>query len=220
MFKKWIEDIRVKTKNMDKAQKWEYIMAYYWYHILIAFIVLVIAGIAIYHVTWGNPERLFSLAIVNQRVDYDRDEKLAEEFSISSGIKSRNIMVDSDYLLSYGDIKLDDVQVKESLFEKFFLGWQAGALDAVIMPESFFNYCIGKDGEFTGLLEICPDLLNMGSEESFYKYNDVYTGIYIDKTKIFGDFITDNSDPVILVFIKDGSHLKECRKFIEYVLRD
>ncbi len=173
-----------------------------------------------YAVAWGNPERLFSLAIVNQRVNYGRDEKLAEEFSISSGIKTRNILVDSDYLLSYGDVELEDVAVKESLFEKFFLSWRAGALDAVIMPESFFDYCIGKDGEFTGLLEICPDLLDMGSEDCFYKYNDVYTGIYIDKTKLSGDFITDGSGPVILVFIKNGSHLKECRKFIEYVLGD
>lgn len=61
MFKKWIEDIRVKTKAMDRAQKKEYIMAYYWYHILIAFVLLVIAGIVIYHIVWGSREKLFHL---------------------------------------------------------------------------------------------------------------------------------------------------------------
>ncbi len=217
MFKKWIEDIRVKTKAMDRAQKKEYIMAYYWYHILIAFVLLVIAGIVIYHIVWGSREKLFSLAIVNQQIDYERDEKLSVQFAESIGVNSKEVFTDSDYLLSYGDVELDGV--KESSFEKFFLGWQAGVLDAVIMPESFFKYCIEKDGEFTGIEELCQDMGLESKEDAIYKYNGQSIGIYIEKTGIAGNFIFESTDPVILVFLKNSKHLKECREFAGFVLQ-
>lgn len=54
MLKKWIKDIRVKTKNMDRKETIEYIAAYYWYHILIAAVVLIIISIAVYHLAWGK----------------------------------------------------------------------------------------------------------------------------------------------------------------------
>ena len=32
--RKWIEDIRTKTKEMSREQTVEYVATYYWYHIL------------------------------------------------------------------------------------------------------------------------------------------------------------------------------------------
>lgn len=98
MLKKWIEDIRVKTKDMDRKGTVEYIAAYYWYHILIAAIVLFLIVLLIYHLAWGNRRKSFALAIVNQQINYERDEKLLNEFSESSDINSRKLSVDSDYL--------------------------------------------------------------------------------------------------------------------------
>jgi len=217
MVKKWIEDIRVKTKNMDKAQKAEYIITYYWYHILIVLILLVIAGITVYHVVWGSREKLFSLAIVNQQTDYERDSKISSQFAESAGISSKDVFTDSSYLLSYGGIEPDGI--KESSFEKFFFGWQAGALDAVIMPESFFKYCIENNGEFIKIEELAPDISSRNGKEFLYMYNGDFTGIYIEKTKIAGDFIFESTDPVILVFLKNSRHLKECREFIRFILQ-
>lgn len=222
MLKKWIKDIRVKTKNMDRKETIEYIAAYYWYHILIAAVVLIIISIAVYHLAWGKQKKLFTLAIVNQQIDYERDEKLLNQFAESSGINSRKLSVDSDYLFSYGDIELEGVN--ESSFEKFFLGWSSGFVDAAVIPESLYNYCIKQNGIFTDLEEIYPDILSEDSEErkqSLYMYNEKYTGIYIEKTKLAKDFIIDDKDPAILVFLgNDNLHVKQCRKFIEFVFAE
>jgi len=234
MFKKWIKDIKAKTKNMDRKQTAEYIMAYYWYHILIALCLLLILGVLVYHLAWGSQKKSFSLAIVNQATDYERDEKLLVQFAESSGIKERRLLFDSAYLFSYGDIKLEGVN--ETSYEKFFLGWQAGALDAAVMPESFYNYCIKKDGTFTEIEKLCPDIPeapgdgignnkeNTGKEKCFFQYNGKYTGIYIGETKLAGDFVIDPEDPPVLVFLEDqekGSrHLKECQEFVKFVLGD
>lgn len=225
MFKKWIEDIRVKTKNMDRKGTIEYIAAYYWYHILTAAIVLVLISITVYHLAWGRQKKSFTLAIVNQQIDYERDERLLNQFSESSGIKSRKLSVDSDYLFSYGDIKLEGVN--ENSFEKFFLGWSSGFIDAAVIPESLYRYCISQDGVFTGLEEICPDILQKDNEERerreacLYIDDGKYTGIYIEKTKFAKDFIIDSSDPAILVFLENNnSHMAQCRKFIKFVLAE
>ncbi len=222
MLKKWIEDIRVKTKDMDRKGTVEYIAAYYWYHILIAAIVLFLIVLLIYHLAWGNRRKSFALAIVNQQINYERDEKLLNEFSESSDINSRKLSVDSDYLFSYDDIKLEGVN--ESSFEKFFLGWQIGSIDAAIIPESLYNYCVRQDGEFTDLEKIYPKLLtgdNKERKESLYMQNGKYTGIYIEKTKLADDFIIDNKDPVMLVFLENNNrHITQCRKFIEFVFAE
>lgn len=170
----------------------------------------------------GKTKKLFTLAIVNQQIDYERDEKLLNQFAESSGINSRKLSVDSDYLFSYGDIELEGVN--ESSFEKFFLGWSSGFVDAAVIPESLYNYCIKQNGIFTDLEEIYPDILSEDIEErkqSLYMYNEKYTGIYIKKTKLAKDFIIDDKDPAILVFLgNDNLHVKQCRKFIEFVFAE
>lgn len=219
MFRKWVEDIRVKTKDMDKGQETEYILAYYWYHILIAFLLLGLLCLLIYHLAWGRQKKVFSLAIVNQEIDYDRDQKLLEQYAESSGISKRKLSVDSDYLLSYGNVKLKDV--KESSFEKFFLSWSVGGIDAAVMPMSFYQYCKEKDGEFVSLTELLPEE-TIASNNCFYEENNNYMGIYIEKTKLADDFRISEEDPFVLVFLRKGEKQKslyEYRRFLEYVLQ-
>lgn len=218
MFKKWIEDIRGKTENMGGRQKAEYVLAYYWYHILIAAVLCAIVALLVYHLAWGKQKAVFSLAIVNQEIDYARDERLLGQYAESSGISSRRISVDSDYLLSYDNVKLTGV--KESSFEKFFLSWSVGGIDAAIMPVSFYQYCKGKDGDFAGLEEILQEGM-AGRDGCVYQDNGKNMGIYIEETKLAGDFKMSDEDPVILVFLKSGSrHQEECRGFLEFVLEE
>ena len=56
-------------------------------------------------------------------------------------------------------------------------------------------------------------------EDAIYKYNGQSIGIYIEKTGIAGNFIFESTDPVILVFLKNSKHLKECREFAGFVLQ-
>lgn len=215
MLKNRIEDIRVKTRNMDKAQKREYIITYYWHYMLIAVIMAALAALIIYHFTWGNRRPLFSLAIINQETDYGRDEKIQDGFSKAYGIKSRDISVSSDYLLSYGNIH--PANANESMFERFFLSWNSGALDAVIMPESFFKYCIGKGGEFMEITDKWHSGADM--DQCLYKQGNASTGIYIDSTSLAGDFTSSSKDPLLLVFMKNSSHITECMDFVKFVTK-
>lgn len=191
MMKKWIADIREKTKDMSRSQKIEYIRNYYWYHILIGCILLGLSVLFIWHIGWGKKEEAFSCVIVNQKTDYERDSSLARKFSAYAGLEEEEVSVDSDYQISYGDKKLEGVN--ESSYEKFFFNWSAGVTDAMIMPESFYDYCILQGGVFT--------------EDK----------IPIKETRLRDVFEEEEGDPVVLVFAADSRHKKACGLFLDYL---
>lgn len=189
--RKWIRDIGEKTADMSREQALEYIANYYWYHILIAFILLGLVVLLIYHIGWGDRRKEFNCVIINQEIDYARDQKLAEEFGAYAGMDAGKILVDSDYQISYGDKQMESV--KESSYEKFFFNWQAGEIDAMIMPESFYEYCREQGGVFT--------------EEK----------IPVGTIRMGDSLAEEEDDPVYLVFAADSKHKKACGKFREYM---
>ncbi|MCI8640152.1 MAG: hypothetical protein HFG41_13705 [Coprococcus sp.] len=189
--RKWIEDIREKTRDMDREHTLEYIRNYYWYHILIGFIILGLVVLLIYHIGWGERKKEFSCVLVNQAVDYGRDEKIAEGFGSFAGIDPRKILIDSDYHISYPGKKLEDV--KESSYEKFFFNWSVEEIDAMVMEESFYEYCLGQEGEFTGeKVPVKGTLLESLLEE-------------------------EEDDPLVLVFPANAPHKDIAAVFQEYV---
>lgn len=192
--RKWIADIREKTADMDRDQKLQYIAGYYWYHILISCMVLGLIILLIYHVGFGDRKKEFTCVIVNQEIDYARDQELAEQFGRYSGIEAKEILIDSDYQISYGDKQFESI--KESSYEKFFFNWQAGEIDAMIMPESFFEYCRDQGGEF--------------KEER----------IPIGETRMGGSLTEEAEDPVFLVFAADTNHKEACEWFKKYLCEE
>lgn len=153
--RQWIEDIRTKTKDMDRDHAVEYVLNYYWYHILLGAIALGLIILLIYHLFWGrNQKPEFTCVIVNQEVDFSRDARMAEEFSAFSGIREKKCSIDSDYLISYDDVELPEAN--ESSYEKFFFNWSSGSIDAVVMPESFYKYCLELGGVFCDVRELSP----------------------------------------------------------------
>lgn len=191
MMKKWIIDIREKTKDMNREQTIEYVCGYYWYHILIGCILLGLALLLIYHIGWGNQKKEFSCVIVNQEIDLARDRKLSGEFGEFAGLSKKKVSIDSDYQISYGDKKLEGVN--ESSYEKFFFNWSAGETDAMIMPESFYEYCLLQNGEFSDVR------------------------VYVKDTWLKDVLKDDEEDPVILVFAAQTKHKEACDMFLKYV---
>lgn len=189
--KKWITDIREKTRDMDREHTLEYIRNYYWYHILIGCIILGLIVLLVYHIGWGERKKEFSCVLVNQAVDYERDEKIAEDFGNFAGIDPGKILIDSDYHISYGDKKLEDV--KESSYEKFFFNWSVEEIDAMIMAESFYEYCIGQGGEFTG------------------------EKILVRGTFLEGLLKEEPDDPLVLVLPANAAHKDNGALFREFV---
>ena len=139
-----LNDIREKTEGMSRQDKVSYILTYYWYHMLIIFSVLALIVIFIVHyATYKKPE--FTCVMVNQQIDTQRDNQMTEEYAKFSKMDPKRIEINSNYNFSYGDLKLADVN--ESSNEKFFLQWRNNELDAVIMTESFYEYCKEVGGE-------------------------------------------------------------------------
>lgn len=186
-----MKDIREKTADMDREQAFTYIVSYYWYHILIACILAGLVLLLIYHIGWGDRRKEFTCVLINQEVDYARDKEIAREFGVYSGLEAEEILIDSDYQISYRDKKLESV--KESSYEKFFFNWQAGEIDAMVMPESFYEYCQDQGGVFM--------------EEK----------IPVGATRIKDSLIAGEDDPVYLVFAADTKHERACEQFRKYL---
>lgn len=220
--KNWAEDIKTKTKNMNRDQKVEYVMTYYWYHILLAVLTAGLLILGIYHVSWGKRRTDFSLVIVNQDINSSRDEKIQEEYARFCGIPEKFVQADSDYMISYGDVKLEGIN--ESSYEKFFFGWAAGVIDAVVMPESFYHYCKEQNGTYVALADLLEeagiaDGMLDERPDIFLEDNGVRTGIYVEKTCMSGYFMQNEDDPYVLVFPADMKHRQAAGKFLEYSLQ-
>lgn len=223
MIRKWAEDIKIKTRNMDRDAKVEYIMNYYWYHILLGVLMMGLLILGIYHVTWGRKKIDFSMVIVNQEINYARDESIQNAFAEFSGLSPKHVQVDSDYMISYDGVRLEGIN--ESSFEKFFFGWSAGSMDAVVMPESFYRYCKEQNGRFVELEELLEaagaeakaDALRK-QKKMFLRENGSCMGVYVEETGLSEYFIHDEQDPYVLVFPTDLKNKGAAGKFLEYAL--
>lgn len=216
--KKWIrgirDDIAAKTKDMSREQAAEYVLAYYWYHILLGAMALGLSILLIYHVGWGkNRKPEFSCVIVNQEVDFPRDARITEEFAVFAGVNAKTLSVDSDYLISYGDVQLPEAN--ESSYEKFFFNWSSGVIDAMVLPESFYEYCLDLGGGFLDLRklgsgEVREALEGLAEEEC--------TALCVRGTALEKWLQTGEEDPLLLVFPMEMKHRELSGKFLEYVL--
>ena len=191
--KKWISRIKQNTEGMNPKEKRAYIRQYYWHYFLIGGIILALLILLVYHLAFGNKKPVFQCVVVNQTIDYSRDEKISAGFAQTLGVKEDRVVFDSDYLLSYDDVQLPEAN--ESSYEKFFLNWHVHELDAMIIPESFYEYCQRQGGEFTETVELNdPAVLDkLGLREP-------------------------EDDKLLLCIPSDSKHKEEGKKFMEYVL--
>ncbi len=193
--RRWIGDIRTKTKGMDGNDRAEYIAEYYWYHILLAFLAIGFVVLLLYHVTAGRRTVSFACIIVNEKVDYERDRSLTEELAQAMNLDAKRVRVDSDYRVSYtGHIEEGS---NESDYEKFFFGWSEGEFDAVVMPESFLAYCEELGGAFRSIAQD-------GTER-----------IPLAGTRLAQSVGENAADPMMIVFPANGKHEKEAETFLQ-----
>lgn len=200
MLKKWILDIQEKTSEMNRIEKFSYVMTYYWYHMLI--VVAVVALIVLFGSRFAlrkDPE--FTCVVVNQRTNDAWEKSVEEQFSKELGISVDRVVVDSSYHFSYDDVKLEDVN--ESSYEKFFLKWQNGELDAVILPESFYQHCIRMSGRF---LEV--DKMDTGGMK-IYEDDGKYTAVILEENC--------DGEKLLLAFPSSGKHEETCGEFLSFV---
>lgn len=238
--KKSYQAEKEKLKKMNRSEKVSYIWMYYKVPIFV--ILIVIAGTT--GILWNilhNQETVYSLAIVNETMNMERDTELSEQLEQYFGLdqKKEKIVVDSNYNISYQfddttnqAVRLDGKQSSDySTYEKFFLNLAYDEIDATVMPEGFLQYC--------NELEICfEDLRNTLSEETLQRYQERFCyqtnengerypcGIYMDGTVFDAAwFAKDQSKEVIesygkqvLVFTENMDTSQKNELLVQYVL--
>lgn len=206
-WKKWINDIREKTSSMNKKEACSYIATYYWPQIVgcisIIALILLFGG----HYLFGNKKPSFTCVMVDQRTDTDRDERIAETYARNTGFQRGEVVIDSDYNFSYADLHLEGVN--ESSYEKFFFQWRNGELDAVIMSESFYQYCREMGGEFRHI-EDC---------RNFEPYMDdgVCSAVVLGNDSFMEKVTGDAKEQLLLAFPETGKRKEAADKFLEYL---
>lgn len=207
----YIREIRGNTAGMSPRDKTEYILTYYWYHILG---VAAAAGLVLFliiHFGFREAPPLFTCAMVNQEINYERDGELEKDFSEASGIDPDRMDINSDFSISYGDTKLEGVN--ESSYEKFFFKWQNEELDAVVLPESFYQYCRELGGTFRSIASWDTEGM------SVYEDGGEATAVDVAETSLAGYLDNETGERLLLAFPDTGSHEEACREFLDFIRR-
>jgi len=210
--KQFFKKIHDTTAHMGRRQKAEYILTYYWYHMLG---VLAAAGLTIFiivHFAFAPDPPAFTCVLVNQAIDWQRDAQVAEAFSGDSGIETDLIVIDSDYNISYPGHELKGIN--ESSYEKFFFKWANHEIEAAVMPESFLKYCSSLGGVYREM-----DEFDTGSLELF-KSGGEAVGIMAEKTRLADYMVNETGEPLILVFPVEGKNQENCQTFIDFIQTD
>ena len=206
---KRVDDYKRNTEHMGRAEKLDYTVTYYWYHMLG---ILAAAGIGIFlitHIAFAKERPEFTCVLVNQEIDYDRDERMEERIADYAGLEEDEIVFDSDFQISYRDVQMTGAN--ESSYEKFFFKWNNEELDAVIMPESFYRYCKELGGSFRDLDGFGVDGLPL------YEDAGRRSGVYIERTRLAPELANKTGEPLLLVFPSTGLHEENCGVFLHYI---
>ncbi len=209
-------EIRKKTAGMDRYQKMEYIVSYYWYHILLTVLGIGIFVLLVRHLFFQKPPKEFTCVMINQAVNYERDERMQQEFSEKSGMTEERIWIDSDYVFSYEGKQIEGAN--ESSYEKFFFGWLVGELDAVIMPISFYRHCRELEYEFMDL-DLLFDRAEMALwEERMLLEEGKAKGLYLSELYLMSYLNQEDDDPLLLVFLQGDTHKEAKRAFLKFAV--
>lgn len=209
--KRYIQEIRDRTADMTPAQKTEYIVTYYWYHILGICAVLALLIFLIVHFGFGEKEQYFNMVLINQPIDYARDEEMGQAFlAYLGGYEGGPVDISSDYNFSYGEVKLEGVN--ESSYEKFFFRLGGGELDAVLMPESFYRHCLEMDVEFTDLSGFETGDLRI------FEDSGRQAAVYAEETGLAGFLDNRTGETLLMAFPSSGTRRQASQEFLEFLM--
>lgn len=197
--------------DMSLKEKIEYIFTYYKWYILGVCAAVGLVIFLIVHFAFPQEKEAFSCAMINQRIDYDRDAELEKDFADASGLDAALIDIDSDYNISYPGHEIEDANA--GVFDKFFIKYSNGEFDAIITTPDFAKYCQTVGAVYTSMDEYDTGDLTVYSE------GDI-SGIDISDTKLMDKLDTLDDEKLILVFPVEGTHHEACQKFLNYLLKN
>ena len=133
----YIREIRKNTAGMNRREKGEYILTYYWYHILGMIGAICLILFLIIHFGFREAPPLFTCALVNQEINFTRDEEIEKDFSAVSGIDEKRMEINSDFNIAYGDIEPEGIN--ESSYENFSLNGRMESWTQLFCLKAFIS---------------------------------------------------------------------------------
>lgn len=210
----YLKEIREKTSGMGRKEACSYIFTYYWYHMLgIAAAAALILLFAV-HYGFGNKKPVFTCVIVNQVTDGEEDLRLRDDFAGWAGLQKERIVIDSSYLFSYGDLRMEGTN--ESSYEKFFFQWYTKEIDAVLMPESFYWHCKRLEYDFMEFEELLSKEQRVSLNGQLLLEDKKAQALYIEKTQLSPYVEEMTEDATILVFLSNEKHLEAKKAFLKF----
>lgn len=209
LLRRYLDDIKEKTAGMSMKEKVSYVFTYYWYHMLIIVSIIALIFFTVRFYVFGNKKPEFTCVIVNQAMDDERDARIAQAFAEENGLDPELVVVDSDYVFSYGDLQVEGAN--ESSYEKFFLKWGNEEIDAVILSESMYEFCREMRGEFRSLD-------NMDTS-GFKTYTDdgKVTAVVLGQDEFMEAATGKTDEKLLLAFPDNGQHGDLCDEFLECI---
>lgn len=210
--RKYLADIKEKTSCMSRRDAWGYVFTYYWYHMAGCLAVIVLLFLFAGHYFSGNEKVLFTCVLVNQETDAERESAVRDGFAGQAGLPAEGVVVDSDYHFSYGQFRLESVN--ESSYEKFFLKWRNGEIDAVILSEDFYEFCKEMGGSF---YEVNAEKIEKaGAGWEGYMDGGSCRAVWIGSDR-FAEAVTGEEEKLLLAFPESGEKPELCESFLEYL---
>lgn len=207
--RRYLDDIKEKTAGMSMKEKVSYVFTYYWYHMLIIVSIIALIFFTVRFYVFGNKKPEFTCVIANQAMDDERDARIAQAFAEENGLDPELVVVDSDYVFSYGDLQVEGAN--ESSYEKFFLKWGNEEIDAVILSESMYEFCRDMRGEFRSL-----DNMDTSGFETYTDDGKV-TAVVLGQDEFMEAATGKTDEKLLLAFPDNGKHGDLCDEFLECI---
>lgn len=207
--RRYLDDIKEKTAGMSMKEKVSYVFTYYWYHMLIIVSIIALIFFTVRFYVFGNKKPEFTCVIANQAMDDERDARIAQAFAEENGLDPELVVVDSDYVFSYGDLQVEGAN--ESSYEKFFLKWGNEEIDAVILSESMYEFCRDMRGEFRSL-----DNMDTSGFET-YTDDEKVTAVVLGQDEFLEAATGKTDEKLLLAFPDNGKHGDLCDEFLECI---
>ena len=187
----------IKLKEMTMKQRFSYFWDYYRYHVIGAFLILVLMGTVIQEVA-NQSTILLNVVIsemINERTDVTELEQQLTQLVKSEAEENETIRI---YTYPFNNIESSSSDLTQVYLEKFVAQVAISELDVFILEENDFSYFY-EQGLFKPLDELLQEVEGMDSSDYLLADEDHVYAIRLDGNKLLEDKGIETKNKVVTV---------------------
>ena len=187
----------IKLKEMTMKKRCSYFWDYYRYHVIGAFLILVLMGTVIQEVA-NQSTILLNVVIsemINERTDVTELEQQLTQLVKSEAEENETIRI---YTYPFNNIESSSSDLTQVYLEKFVAQVAISELDVFILEENDFSYFY-EQGLFKPLDELLQEVEGMDSSDYLLADEDHVYAIRLDGNKLLEDKGIETKNKVVTV---------------------